>query len=235
MHNLPGTQITGTHGCKHVINRFHVHLLSNGLQRLIHQIQTIQFPQHQLATLIDILIFGLQLKPMRHFGTGAAGMNITGIRVEPVSAGMSIGVGQNLNLLTGLQQVGQRYNATIHFGATAFVANFGMDPISKIHRCRPRRQINHMAIGRKHINTIRADIRAQLANQLGQIAQLFMPFKHLAQPGNFLFVTLVFGIQVGALIQPVRADPQFRIFMHLVGTDLNFKNFTFRTNHRRVQ
>ena len=62
-----------------------------------------------------------------------------------------------------------------------------------------------------------------------------MPFQHLAQPGDLLFVVVGGRLYIGALVAPVGADPQFGLFVHGVGTDLHLQHLALRTDHRSVQ
>lgn len=43
------------------------------------------------------------------------------------------------------------------------------------------------------------------------------------------------GLDVGALVAPVGADPQLSLFVHRVGTDLHFQHLALRADDRRVQ
>ncbi len=79
----------------------------------------------------------------------------------------------------------------------------------------------------ENVHPVRLDIDPQLIGQTTDIAQFFMPFKNLTQPGNLLFVMIGTGFDVGAFVTPVRANAQFSLFVHGVGADLHFQHLAF--------
>ena len=92
-----------------------------------------------------------------------------------------------------------------------------------------------MAVRREDIDPVRLDIHPQLFGQAADVAEFFVPFQHLTQPGNLLFVLVGPGLDIGALVAPVRAHPQLGLFVHGVGADLHFQHLAFRADYRRVQ
>ncbi len=62
-----------------------------------------------------------------------------------------------------------------------------------------------------------------------------MPLEDLTQPGDFLFVVIGAGFDVGALVAPVRTHAQLGLLVHGVGANLHLKHLALRTDHRRVQ
>ncbi len=92
-----------------------------------------------------------------------------------------------------------------------------------------------MAVRGEDVDPIRLDIHAQLFGQATNVAQFFVPFQHLTQPGDFLLVLVGPGLDVGALVAPVRAHTQLRLFVHGVGADLHFQHLALGADHRGVQ
>ena len=62
-----------------------------------------------------------------------------------------------------------------------------------------------------------------------------MPFQHLSQPGNFLFVAVILAVGIGTLVQPVSTNTQLSVFVHGMGTNLHFKHLAFRADHGGMQ
>ncbi len=143
--------------------------------------------------------------------------------------------GDDLDLLTGLQAVVERDDAAIDFCTPAVMADFGVYPIGEVQWCRALGQVDGMAVRGEDVDAVRLDIDSQLIGQTADVAQLFMPFEHLTQPGNLLFVMIGAGFDVGAFIAPVRTYAQLGLFMHGVGADLHFQHLAFRPDHGSVQ
>ncbi len=92
-----------------------------------------------------------------------------------------------------------------------------------------------MAVRSEHIDAVGLDVDAQLVGQAADVAQFFVPFEHLTQPGDLFFVMVRTGIDVGALVAPVGADPQFGLLVHGVGADLHLQHLALGADHRGMQ
>ncbi len=115
------------------------------------------------------------------------------------------------------------------------MADLGVHPIGEVQRRRPLGQVDGVAVGGEDIDPVRLDVDPQLVGQAADVAQLLVPFQHLAQPGDLLFVVVGGRLDVGTLVAPVGADPQFGLFVHGVGADLHLQHLALRTDHRSVQ
>eukprot|EP00659_Diplonema_papillatum_P013330 gene13329-biopygen13375 len=161
--------------------------------------------------------------------------DVAQVRVQPVAARRTVLAGDDLDLFTGLQAVVERHDAPVDLGATAVVADLGVHPVRKIQRCGALGQVDRVAVGGEDVDPVRFDIYPQLVGQTADVAQLFVPLQHLAQPGDFLFVLVRPGLDVGALVAPVSAYAQLRLFVHRVGADLYFQYLALGADHCRVQ
>ncbi len=110
-----------------------------------------------------------------------------------------------------------------------------MHSIGEVQRRGALGQIDGMAVRGEHVNSIRLDIHPQLVGQATDVAELFVPFEHLTQPGDLLLVMVGAGIDIGALVAPVRADAQLGLFVHGVGANLHLQHLALRADHRGVQ
>ena len=143
--------------------------------------------------------------------------------------------GDDLDLLTGLQAVVERHDAPVDLRATAVVTDFGVHAVGEVQRCRALRQVDGVTVRGEDVDPIRLDIDPQLFSQAADVAQFFMPLEDLTQPGDFLFVVIGAGFDVGALVLPVRAHAQLGFFVHGVSADLHFQHLALGADHRGVQ
>ena len=115
------------------------------------------------------------------------------------------------------------------------MADLGVNPVGKVQRRRAFGQIDGVTVRGEDIHPVRLDIDAQLIGQATDIAQFFVPLQHLAQPRDFLFVLVGPGLDVSALVAPVRANPQLGLFVHGMGANLHFQDLAFRPDHGSMQ
>ncbi|MNB92216.1 hypothetical protein D3C75_393160 [compost metagenome] len=134
-----------------------------------------------------------------------------------------------------MQAVVERHDAPVDLGATAVVADFGVYAVSEVQRRRPFGQVDGVAVRGEDIDPVGLDIDPQLFGQATDVAQLFVPLQHLTQPGDLLFVVIGTGLDVGALVAPVRAHAELGFLMHRMGADLHFQHLALGPDHRRVQ
>ena len=195
----------------------------------------VEFALEQGFTGGDVLVARLQFEPVNDLRPRPRGGDVTQVRVQPVAARRAVLAGDDLDLFTGLQAVVERHDAPVDLGATAVVADFGVHAVGEVQRRRAFGQVDGVAVGGEDVDPIRLDIDPQLFGQTTDVAQLFVPLEHLTQPGDFLFVVVGAGFDVGALVAPVRADAQLGLFVHGVGADLHFQHLALRADHRGVQ
>ena len=113
--------------------------------------------------------------------------------------------------------------------------HFGMDPIGIVEWRRTRRKIEHVPVGRKHVDALLAEVAAKCVAKALEITQLFLPIEHLTQPGNLLLIGRVcLCIRVIALVRPVRANTELGLCMHFLGPDLDLYVSPLRPDHGRV-
>ncbi len=143
--------------------------------------------------------------------------------------------GDDFDLLAGLQAVVEGHDAPVDLGAAAVVADFGVHAVGEVQRRGTLGQVDGMAVRGEHVDPVRLDVDPQLLGQATDVAQLFVPLQHLAQPGNLLFVMVGTGLDVGALVAPVGANTQLGFLVHAVGTDLHFQHLALGADHRGVQ
>ncbi|RMQ54470.1 hypothetical protein ALQ01_05585 [Pseudomonas savastanoi pv. glycinea] len=232
---LRQTQITRAQGGKHVVGGLVVGLVRQLVEVDLRQCQARQFAFDKGFTGRNVLVAGLQFEPVNNLGARPRGRDVTEVGVQPVTARRAVLAGDDLDLLAGLQAVVERYDAAVDLRTTAVMADFGVHPIGKVQRCCALGQVDGVTVRGEDVDAVRLDIDSQLVCQAADVAQLFMPFEHLTQPGNLLFVMIGAGFDVGAFIAPMRTNAQLGLFMHGVGADLHFQHLAFRPDNGGVQ
>ena len=232
---LRQAQVARAEGGEHVLGGFHVGLVGQLVEIHLRQAQARQLAFEQGLAGRDVLVAGLQLEPVDDLRPRPGRGDVAQVRVQPVAARRTVLAGDDLHLLAGLQAVVERHDPPVDLRAPAVVADLGVYPIGEVQRCRALGQVDGMAVRGEDIDPIRLDIDPQLLGQTTDIPQLFVPLEHLTQPGDFLFVVIGAGFDVGTFVLPVRANPQLSLFVHGMGADLHFQDLAFRTDHRRVQ
>jgi len=232
---LRQTQVAGTEGGVHVFGDLHVGLFGQLVEIHLGQAQARQFAFEQGFAGGHVLVARLQFEPMDDLRPRPRRGDVTQVRVQPIAARGAVLAGDDFDLFTGLQAVVERHDTPIDLGAPAVVADFGVHAVGKVQRRGALRQVDGVAVGGEDVDPVRLDVDAQLFRQAADIAEFFVPFQHLAQPGDFLFVLVGPGLDVGALVAPVRAHPQLRLFVHGVSADLHFQHLALGADHRSVQ
>ena len=232
---LRQAQVAGTEGGEHVFGDLHVGLFGQLVEVHLRQAQARQFAFEQAFAGGDVLVARLQLEPVDDLRPRPRGGDVTQVRVQPVAARRAVLAGDDLDLLAGLQAVVERHDAPVDLGAPAVVADLGVHAVGEVQRRGALRQVDGVAVGGEDVDPVRLDIHPQLFGQAADVAEFFVPFQHLAQPGDLLFVLVGPGLDVGALVTPVRTHPQLRLFVHGVGADLHFQHLALGADHRSVQ
>ena len=155
--------------------------------------------------------------------------------VQPVHRRLAFFGGDDFHALPVFQRRGQRHNLPVHLRATATVAQIAVQRIGKIDRCGTRRQREHFAVRRQHINRVVEQFGFEGGGQIffAALRHVFAPVQQLAQPGDFLFVGRI--ALAAFFIAPVRRHTEFVEFVHFVGADLHFDAFVFRSHNHGVQ
>ncbi|RMO84044.1 hypothetical protein ALQ33_05543 [Pseudomonas syringae pv. philadelphi] len=232
---LRQTQIARTQGREHVVGRLVIGFIRQLVEIDLRQRKPRQFALDQGSTGGNVLVARLQLEPVNNLGPRPRGGDVTQVRVQPVATRRAVLAGDDLDLLAGLQAVVERHDAAVDLRAAAVMADFGVHPISEVQRRRAFWQVDGVTVGGENVHPVRLDIDPQLLGQTTDIAQLFVPFENLTQPGNLLFVMIGTGFDVGTLVTPVRANAQFSLFVHGVGADLHFQHLAFRPDDGGMQ
>src|SRR5512139_4201268 len=97
-----------------------------------------------------------------NLGARTRGAHETELRVQPVAVRLRTFRGEDLDALTAFERRVERHLPAVHPRAAAAVADFGMNPVSKVHRRRACDQIEHVATWREHVDPIVLDPRPQL-------------------------------------------------------------------------
>ena len=131
-----------------------------------------------------------------------------------------------------MQLVAQRHHASVHFGADAGVADFGVNGVGEVDRRGVARQHDNFALGREGVNLFRIKIDFQRRKKFVGIADIALPLDHLPQPGQPL---LVLRRDRAVFVFPMGGDAFLRHLVHLFGANLNFKRRAIFGDHRSVQ
>src|SRR5574344_325626 len=236
VHQLIDADITGTQAGQQIVVVMNVVACIDFAQHL-----RLQLLAELEAVALHLLLQGLLAsqnilvavdlaEPGGHLGPGPTGAQETHVRVHPVATGIGLLLGDDLDLIPGLQRVGEGDDAAIHLGADAAVPDHAVYLIGKVERRGPHRQVDHLALGGEDIDPILEHLGAQLVDQRARLDHVLLPGQQLAQPGNPL---LVAGVLAGLplLVLPVGRDPELGILVHLLGADLNFHRLAFGPQH----
>ena len=89
-----------------------------------------------------------------NFRTGFCRVSKAKIRVKPVAARVRVFLGDDIHLIAHLELIGERHNASAHFGADTTVTNFTVNGVGKIQRRGAGWQIHYFSFRRKDIHAI---------------------------------------------------------------------------------
>ena len=94
-----------------------------------------------------------------------AGPQEASIRIHPVPTGIGLFLSDDLDLIPGLQRIGERHDTTIHLGTDTAVTDHAVYLIGKIQRRGTDRQVHHIALGGEDVDPILEHLGAQLVDQ----------------------------------------------------------------------
>ena len=89
-----------------------------------------------------------------NFRTGFCCVGKAEIRVEPVAAWVRVFLGDDIYLIAHLELIGERHNASAHFGTDTTMTDFTVNGVGKIQRRGACGQIYHFTFRRKDIHAI---------------------------------------------------------------------------------
>jgi len=181
-----GPDFTNAHLGEHVVHAALAELLGQFLEADVAEAETPEFLLHDAATGGHVLLEVLAPEPVLHLMAGPAGGQVAEGRVEPVTARAAFLHGQDLDPITGLECMGERYHAAVDLGAAAAVADLGVDLVGEVDGRGPGGQIDDLAGGGEYVDPIGEHRRLELVDELAGLADLVLPFQQLAQPGDFL-------------------------------------------------
>src|SRR5699024_4336571 len=110
-------------------------------------VEALNLALEQGAPFLKDVIAVLMLEPGLYLGARAGGSHIAEAGVEPVATRPALAGGKNLDLLSGLEAIGQRCDAAVDLGAAAAVANLGIHPVGEVDGRGVLGQIDDMAVG----------------------------------------------------------------------------------------
>ena len=133
----------------------------------------------------------------------------------------------------------QRHQPAVDPRADAAVPDLGVHRVGEVHRRRPRRQRDHVALRREHEDLLHRKVVAQRLQELAGVRGLPLPVEQLTHPGHV--VDLGRGVRMrgvaalGFLVAPVRGDAVLGGAVHVAGADLHLQRLALRTDDRGVQ
>lgn len=92
-----------------------------------------------------------------------------------------------------------------------------------------------MVVGSEDVDFVWFDIDLQLFCQVIDVVQFFVLFEYLVQLGDFFFVMVGVGFDVGFFVVLVCVDFEFCFFVYGVGMDLYFQYFFFGVDYCGMQ
>ena len=104
-----------------------------------------------------------------------------GNKIHPSARGPRIGVlgGNDLHRIAGLELVIKRHQAIINTGANRFVADLGVDRVSKINRGRAGRKFHDLSGRGEHVHLVAGDFVRERFEELGWIGGFPLPVHQL--------------------------------------------------------
>ena len=128
-----------------------------------------------LAALGNRLVQRLGIEPGPHLSPGPVAHQVAQLGIEPIARGAALLGHGHLHGLAIFQRRVQRHHDTVEPGATAAVAQVGVQAVGKIDRSSPLRQLHNGSLGCQHINAV---VKRAGARRAGELA---LPGQQLAQ------------------------------------------------------
>ena len=89
---------------------------------------------------------------------------------------------QDLHDLAVLELVVERHHAAVDLGADAVVTDLGVDAIGEVDRRRVRGQVEHIALGREHVDLVLEQVDLDGVEERLGVADLVLPLEQAPQP-----------------------------------------------------
>jgi len=97
------------------------------------------------------------------------------------------------------------------------VPDLGVDAIREVDRRRIGREVQHITLGREHVDLVLEQVDLHRVQERLRVADLVLPLEEASEPGQLLVEARVLA---AFLVGPVRATPN-RHTMHFVRPDLD--------------
>ena len=193
---------------------------------------TLQQLFHQLAPAGDGGLHRLGVEPGPHLGLAARAADVAQLGIQPIERWPALLGGHHLHGLAVGQRGVQRHHHAVDPGATAAVAQVGVQHVGKVDRCGARAQFDHRGLGREDVDAVleRRAGQARIATSLA--GEVPLPGQQLAQHRlaclGHPFLELACGqhpgiaLGAGLLVGPMGGHAMLGMLMHGCGADLHF-------------
>src|SRR5690606_36405064 len=142
--------------------------------------------------------------------------------------------GDDLHGLAVFEPGRERHHHSIDAGPPAAMTELGVDVVGEVNRGRADRQLDHPRLGREHEDRRLAGVAREHRPQTEALADVALPGEQLAQPGDFVVVTIL-AASAPFLVAPVRRHAILGEAMHLGGADLDLERLAVVGNDDGVQ
>ena len=149
--------------------------------------------------------------------------------IQPFLSWLLIALGENLNLVAGMELLSEAYGPSVDFTSHAVVANTRVDIVGEIKHCGTFREVEQITLRGKYIHLIFLQICGELVHQL-QIVIVLQRTSDIGKP----FVNAAFSL-FDTFIAPVGSQTMLGDIVHTFCSDLYFHPFLFRTQYGGVQ
>ena len=149
--------------------------------------------------------------------------------IQPFLSWLLIALGENLNLVAGMELLSEAYGPSVDFTSHAVVANTRVDIVGEIKHSGTFREVEQITLRGKYIHLIFLQICGELVHQL-QIVIILQCTSDIGKP----FVNAAFSLS-DTFIAPVGSQTMLGDIIHTFCSDLDFHPFLFRTQYGGVQ
>ena len=149
--------------------------------------------------------------------------------IQPFLSWLLIALGENLNLVAGMELLSETYSPSVDFTSHAVVANTRVDIVGEIEHGSTFREVEQITLRGKYIHLIFLQICGELVHQL-QIVIVLQRTSDVGKP----FVYAAFSLS-DTFIAPVGSQTMLSNIVHAFCSDLDFHPFLFRTQYGGVQ
>src|SRR5262245_38818951 len=172
----------------------------------------------------------LRVEPLADLGASALALREAAFGVEPVPRRPAALRRDDLDALAVGERRVERDDLAVDARAAAAMAQIRVQRVGEVDRRRPRRQVDHLALRRQHVDGV---VELRVLHARAPVGDFVAPREQLAQVGDLLLEALR-GLDV-FLVLPMRGDAVFRLAVHRLGADLHLERLPGRTDHRGMQ